>query len=100
MIYSALESTMRNAVEKAENLNEDYSINWNFVDADAYAECAGFFKDPDDFYEAFNEIADTISEERTEEAAAETQLDMDTLFTMYPNAVDQLEVLKSDYLGL
>ena len=42
MIYSALESTMRNAVEKAENINEDYSINWNFVDADAYAECAGY----------------------------------------------------------
>ena len=60
MIYSALESTMRNAVEKAENINEDYSINWNFVDADAYAECAGTWKNSEMFYEAFDEIADSI----------------------------------------
>tara|TARA_B110000503_G_scaffold133573_1_gene211315 strand:- start:5458 stop:5676 length:219 start_codon:yes stop_codon:yes gene_type:complete len=65
---------MRNAVEKAENLNEDYSINWNFVDADAYAECASFWKNNKMFYEAFDEIADAINAERTEESLAERQL--------------------------
>tara|TARA_B110000305_G_C18999768_1_gene429981 strand:+ start:285 stop:497 length:213 start_codon:yes stop_codon:yes gene_type:complete len=70
---------MRNAVEKAENINEDYSINWNFVDADAYAECAGTWKNSEMFYEAFDEIADSIKAERREEADAETQLEMETL---------------------
>ena len=36
MIHAMLEIEIRDAVEKAENLNEDYSINWSFVDADAY----------------------------------------------------------------
>ena len=36
MIYSLLESSMRCAIEREENINEDGSINWNFVDADAY----------------------------------------------------------------
>jgi len=101
MIYSALESTMRNAVEKTENLNEDYSINWNFVDADAYAECASTWKNSEMFYEAFDEIADMIVAERKEEAAAETQIEMEfDLLSRYPNAVQQLEVLKKDFLGM
>ena len=100
MIYSALESTMRNAVEKTENLNEDYSINWNFVDADAYAECASTWKNSEMFYEAFDEIADMIVAERKEEAAAENQLDIDSILAQYPNAEQQLEVLKKDFLGM
>lgn len=31
------------AVEKQENLNADGSINWNFVDADMYAELSIFY---------------------------------------------------------
>ncbi len=58
MIYAMLEIEMRDAVEKEENLNENGSINWNFVDADAYAECRSFWKDDEDFYDSFNEIAD------------------------------------------
>lgn len=77
MIYSMLEVQMRDAVVKAENLNEDGTINWNFVDADAYAECRSFWKDDADFYESFDEIANTIIAEHIEEAAAEVQLELD-----------------------
>ena len=77
MIYSMLEIAMRDAVNKDENLNENGSINWNFVDADAYADCRSFWKDDADFYESFDEIADMITAERKEEADAETQLEME-----------------------
>jgi hypothetical protein len=72
-----LEIEIRDAVEKEENLNENGSINWNFVDADAYAECRSFWKDDEDFYESFNEIADMVIAERKEEADAERQLSFD-----------------------
>ncbi len=74
MIYSMLEIEIRDAVEKSENLNDDYSINWNFVDADAYAACRSFWKDDEEFYDSFNEIVDMIITERKEEADAERQL--------------------------
>ena len=77
MIYSMLEIEIRDAVEKSENLNEDYSINWNFVDADAYAACRSFWKDDEEFYDSFNEIVDMIIAERKEEADAERQLSFD-----------------------
>ena len=77
MIHSMLEIEIRDAVEKSENLNEDYSINWNFVDADAYAACRSFWKDDEQFYESFDEIADMIIAERKEEADAERQLSFD-----------------------
>ena len=77
MIYSMLEIQMRDAVVKAENLNQDGTINWSFVDADAYAECRSFWKDDADFYESFDEIANTIIAEHVEEAAAEMQLELD-----------------------
>ena len=77
MIHAMLEIEIRDAVNKDENLNENGSINWNFVDADAYAECRSFWKDDEDFYDSFNEIADTINAERKEEADAERQLSFD-----------------------
>ena len=77
MIHSMLEIEIRDAVEKSENLNEDYSINWNFVDADAYAACRSFWKDDEQFYESFDEIVDMIIAERKEEADAERQLSFD-----------------------
>lgn len=72
-----LEIQMRDAVNKDENLNENGTINWNFVDADAYAECRSFWKDDADFYESFDEIANTIIAEHIEEATAEFQLELD-----------------------
>jgi hypothetical protein len=63
MIYSVLESTMRSAIDKDENKKEDGSINWNFVDADAYAECKNLFRSDADFYDAFDDIGDKIQME-------------------------------------
>jgi hypothetical protein len=63
MIYSVLESTMRSAIDKDENKKEDGSINWNFVDADAYAECKNLFRSDADFYDAFDDISDKIQME-------------------------------------
>ena len=44
MIYSVLESKMREAIDLDENKNKDGSINWNFVDADAYMDCKNLFR--------------------------------------------------------
>jgi hypothetical protein len=76
MIYSMLEIDIRDAVDKSENLNENFTINWNFVDADVYAANISYWKDDTQFYEAFDEIAETIVRERTEEANAERQLSL------------------------
>jgi len=87
MINAILESTMRSAIELDENKEADGSINWNFVDADAYADCSNLYRSTVDFYEAFNDIANKIQSE-----------DVD-LLQKYPNAIEQLELLKKDYLG-
>ena len=76
-INTQLAKAFNRAVTTAENIDTDGSINWNFVDADAYAECRSFWKDDEDFYESFNEIADMVIAERKEEADAERQLSFD-----------------------
>lgn len=63
MIFSILESKMRDAIELEENRNADGSINWNFVDADCYMDLIDFFRSTTDFYEAFNDIAEMIESE-------------------------------------
>ena len=77
MIHAMLEIEIRDAVNKSENINENGTINWSFVDADAYAECRSFWKDDKQFYESFDEIAEMITAEWTEEANAERQLSFD-----------------------
>jgi hypothetical protein len=96
MINAILESTMRSAIELDENKNEDGSINWNFVDADAYMDVHNLYRSNNDFYEAFNDIADKIESENAVESKEQLELD---LLQKYPNAEEQLEVLKKDYLG-
>jgi hypothetical protein len=49
---------MAKAVAMVENLNPDGSINWNFVDADAFMELAPNNWDVDKFYCLFEEIAE------------------------------------------
>ena len=61
MIYSVLESNMREAIANPDNQFKDGSINWNFVDADAYHACHNLFKDSETFYEAFHDIAEKIA---------------------------------------
>jgi hypothetical protein len=77
MIYSVLESTMRSAIDKDENKKEDGSINWNFVDADAYMDCKYLFRSDADFYEAFNDIGDKIQAEQRGVDTFGNQLEME-----------------------
>ena len=46
------------------------------------------------FYEAFDEIVTNMRNEMREEARSEMDL-----LQQYPNAIEQLEVLKTDFLG-
>lgn len=64
MIYSLLEAEVRNAVSIDENLNEDGTVNWNFVDADCYMSgIRKYYKDDTTYYEDWNDICDTIERE-------------------------------------
>ena len=63
MIYSILESNIREAIANPDNQFKDGSINWNFVDADAYHACHNFFRSDADFYESFHDIAEKIANE-------------------------------------
>jgi hypothetical protein len=94
MINSVLEATMRSAIELEENINEDGSINWSFVDADAYMDCSNLFRSNVDFYQAFNDIADKIEAEQPVDTNVQLEL-----LEKYPNAEEQIDILKSDYLG-
>lgn len=73
--FALLTESVRNAVNKDENLNADYSINWNYVDADAYDECIDLFDNTDTFYVAFDEVCDVIVAEIKDEARAEAMCD-------------------------
>ena len=76
MIISLLESTMRTAIDLDENKKEDGSINWNFVDADAYMDCKNLFRSDADFYEAFDDIGDKIFAEQNGVDAFGNQLEL------------------------
>ena len=92
--YATLQESINTATFNKENWNADGSINWSFVDADAYADCFDMYADTEAFYNDFNEIVDVIIAEMREEARSEIDL-----LQQYPNAIEQLEVLKTDFLG-
>ena len=56
MIYSVLESTMRTALDNVENINDDGSTNWNFVDADLYGSDHRANSD-DEYYKLYDSLA-------------------------------------------
>jgi hypothetical protein len=76
MIHSILESNMREAIANPDNQFKDGSINWNFVDADAYHACHNFFRSDADFYESFHDIANKIQAE-INPGPVEIQLEME-----------------------
>lgn len=77
MIYSLVEAQVREAVEKKENLNEDGTINWNFVDSDCYMSgVSKYFANDEQYYEAWEEIVDNFIAEMREESASEHQLEL------------------------
>lgn len=60
-INTQLAKAFNRAVTTAENINEDGSINWNFVDADCYMDLADSKSDLPadiDYIEQFNYLAD------------------------------------------
>ena len=92
--YATLQESINTATFNKENWNADGSINWSFVDADAFDECNKLFNGTKAFYEAFDEIVTNMRNEMREEARSEMDL-----LQQYPNAIEQLEVLKTDFLG-
>ena len=76
MIYSILESNIREAIANPDNQFKDGSINWNSVDADAYHACHNFFRNDADFYESFHDIAEKIANEMNPQTN-EIQLEME-----------------------
>ena len=76
MIYSLVEAQVREAIAKEENHNEDGSINWNYVDADCYMSGVNkWFKDDTAYYEAWNEIADTVEAEQPVDTGEQLTMD-------------------------
>tara|TARA_B110000858_G_scaffold177830_1_gene213156 strand:- start:619 stop:864 length:246 start_codon:yes stop_codon:yes gene_type:complete len=76
VIYSTLTESITKATFDSDNWNEDGSINWSFVDSDAYHECFKLYASVEGFYRDFNEIANVIIAEMREEAEAEAQFEI------------------------
>ena len=55
--YEAVDAAMQNAIAMVENKNPDGSINWNFIDADAFLDIQPKHLDVDKFYCLFEQIA-------------------------------------------
>ena len=76
--YATLTESINTATFNKENWNADGSINWSFVDADAFDECNRLFDGTKAFYEAFDEIVNVIIAEMREEAESEARFEMVT----------------------
>ncbi len=75
MIYSLVETVVREAVSKEENRNEDGSINWNFVDSDCYMSgVPKFFKDDVEYYAAWNDVADEVEAEEPVDTSVQLEM--------------------------
>ena len=76
--YATLQDSITKATFDSDNWNADGSINWSFVDADAFDECNRLFGGTKAFYEAFDEIVNVIIAEMREEAESEARFEMVT----------------------
>jgi hypothetical protein len=76
--YATLQDSITTATFDSDNWNADGSINWSFVDADAFDECNRLFDGTKAFYEAFDEIVNVIIAEMREEAESEARFEMVT----------------------
>ena len=70
----------------AENKEADGSINWNFIDADMYVKWSVLLEG-EEYTNWFDAAADDIEVEGD-------------LLARYPDAINQLAVLKTDFLGI
>ena len=73
--YATLQESINTATFNSENWNADGSINWSFVDADAFDECNKLFDGTAAFYEAFDEIVTAIRKIMCEEALSEARFE-------------------------
>ncbi len=76
--YATLTESINTATFDSDNWNADGSINWSFVDADAFDECNKLFDGTAAFYEAFDEIVTAIRNEMREEADSEARFEIAT----------------------
>ncbi len=76
--YATLTESINNATFDSDNWNADGSINWSFVDADAFDECNKLFDGTAAFYEAFDEIVTALRIQMREEAESEARFEMVT----------------------
>jgi hypothetical protein len=76
--YATLQDSITTATFDSDNWNADGSINWSFVDADAFDECNRLFDGTKAFYQAFDEIVNVIIAEMREEADSEARFEMVT----------------------
>jgi hypothetical protein len=74
------------AISLSENLDHNGKIMWNFVEADMYNEC--FVYTPSYIADCLDVLRDNFLD------------NVDNLLVQYPNAIEQLEVLKTNYLGV
>ena len=58
-LFDMFRKEMIAAINDAENLNDDSSVNWNYVDSDMYEVYGGVLVEPI-YYDWFNEVADEI----------------------------------------
>jgi hypothetical protein len=77
--YATLQESINTATFDSDNWNTDGSINWSFVDADAFDECNKLFDGTAAFYKAFNEIVTAIRVQMREEADSEARFEMEML---------------------
>lgn len=76
VIYSKLTDSITKATFDSDNWNADGSINWSFVDSDAYHECFHMYASIEGFYRDFNEIVNCIIAEMREEADTEARFEI------------------------
>ena len=76
--------SFNDAVENADNIQDGY-INWDFVSSDMMYDLGSIYN-----FNYINDCMDALADEYEDRS----------LLSQYPNAVDQLDVLKSDFLGM
>ena len=60
MLNTVIKNAIMVAIKNPENLNEDGSINWNFVDSDLWMDGVITSENQTVAYEIFNNVADEL----------------------------------------
>ena len=60
MLNTVIKNAIMVATKNPENINEDGSINWNFVDSDLWMDGVITNENQTEAYEVFNTVADEL----------------------------------------